>query len=231
VALQQGNSEKAQVLYEESLSLFQMLDERNQLAYISRRLGLVACYRRNWPAAVMRLHESIKLNQEVGSQGGIAACLATLAAVSVALGQTAHAAQLLGAVEALTVSNHVQLMALDQDQFDRTVNTVHAKLSEAVCARAWAEGQAMTLEQAIEKAMGINYQLQPPQPAVLIEPLNERELEMLRLIADGLSNHEIAERLVIALSTVKWHVGNLFSKLGVNSRTQAIARAKEIGLL
>jgi LuxR family maltose regulon positive regulatory protein len=65
----------------------------------------------------------------------------------------------------------------------------------------------------------------------LLVSLNERELEVLRLIADGLSNNEIAERLVIALSTVKWHTNNLFGKLGVHSRTQAVAQAKERGLL
>jgi LuxR family maltose regulon positive regulatory protein len=64
-----------------------------------------------------------------------------------------------------------------------------------------------------------------------LEPLNERELEVLHLIAEGLSNKKIAERLVIALSTVKWHINNLFGKLGVHSRTQAVAQAKELGLL
>ncbi len=65
----------------------------------------------------------------------------------------------------------------------------------------------------------------------LVEPLNERELEVLRLIAGGLSNREIADRLVVAVSTVKWHINNLYAKLDVRTRTQALARAKELGLL
>jgi LuxR family maltose regulon positive regulatory protein len=65
----------------------------------------------------------------------------------------------------------------------------------------------------------------------LIEPLSERELEVLRLIAAGLSNQGIAEELVIALGTVKAHTSNIYGKLGVRSRTQAIARAKELKLL
>ncbi len=74
----------------------------------------------------------------------------------------------------------------------------------------------------------------PPRPAAaqpLIEPLSERELEVLDLIAAGLSNAEIAERLVIAQGTVKRHINNLYGKLGVQSRTQAIARARELRLL
>jgi LuxR family maltose regulon positive regulatory protein len=65
----------------------------------------------------------------------------------------------------------------------------------------------------------------------LIEPLSERELEVLRLIAAGLSNQEIAHRLIISLNTVKTHVKNLYGKLGTGNRTQAIARARELGLL
>ncbi len=65
----------------------------------------------------------------------------------------------------------------------------------------------------------------------LVEPLSERELQVLRLIAAGLSNREIAEELVIAFSTAKWHVSNTYGKLGVRSRTQAISRARELNLL
>jgi LuxR family maltose regulon positive regulatory protein len=65
----------------------------------------------------------------------------------------------------------------------------------------------------------------------LIEPLSERELEVLCLIAAGLSNQEIADRLIISLNTVKTHVKNLYGKLGTGNRTQTIARARELGLL
>lgn len=68
-------------------------------------------------------------------------------------------------------------------------------------------------------------------PAPLAEPLTERELDVLRCIAEGLSNREIAERLVITEGTVKNHVSNLIAKLDVRDRTQALLKAQEIGLL
>jgi LuxR family maltose regulon positive regulatory protein len=65
----------------------------------------------------------------------------------------------------------------------------------------------------------------------LIEPLSQRELKVLQLIAQGLSNREISERLFLALSTVKGHNQKIFDKLLVQSRTEAVARARELGLL
>jgi LuxR family maltose regulon positive regulatory protein len=72
-----------------------------------------------------------------------------------------------------------------------------------------------------------------PAPAQqpLIEPLSERELEVLGLVAQGLSNREIAERLFITVGTVKTHVHNIHGKLGVQRRTEAAARARELGLV
>ena len=65
----------------------------------------------------------------------------------------------------------------------------------------------------------------------LVEPLSDRELDILRLIAAGHSNREIAQKLVVALSTIKWHVNNIYAKLDAHSRTRAVARAAELGLL
>jgi len=65
----------------------------------------------------------------------------------------------------------------------------------------------------------------------LFEPLSDREIEILQLIARGLSNQQIAERLFISIGTVKWHTNNVFNKLGVRNRIQAVACAQELGLI
>jgi LuxR family transcriptional regulator, maltose regulon positive regulatory protein len=70
-----------------------------------------------------------------------------------------------------------------------------------------------------------------PRPGLLLEPLTEREREALRLLLEGASNREIAHRLVLSVNTVKRHVYNLCGKLGVQSRTQAIIRARDLDIL
>jgi LuxR family maltose regulon positive regulatory protein len=65
----------------------------------------------------------------------------------------------------------------------------------------------------------------------MAEPLSDRELEVLRLMAAGLKYKEVAERLVISLNTVRHHTRNIYSRLNVNSRAQAISKAKELNLL
>ncbi|MBI1878183.1 MAG: hypothetical protein HYR94_08155 [Chloroflexi bacterium] len=82
---------------------------------------------------------------------------------------------------------------------------------------------------AYEQTKALHPSVLIPQP--LIEPLSERELELVALIATGMSNSEIAEKLVVTVGTVKWHLNNIYGKLDVRSRTQAVAKARELGLL
>ena len=73
---------------------------------------------------------------------------------------------------------------------------------------------------------------QPKRPPTeMVEPLSARELQVLGLIAAGHSNQEIATKLYLSLNTVKVHSSNIYGKLGVNSRTQAVAKAKTLGIL
>ena len=85
--------------------------------------------------------------------------------------------------------------------------------------------------QKIMSAMVKQPQMMMVDAPPLVEPLSERELQVLRLVAAGLSNREIADQLIISLGTVKSHVHNIYGKLGVRNRAQAIARARELKLL
>ncbi|MFW6097721.1 MAG: response regulator transcription factor, partial [Chloroflexota bacterium] len=90
-----------------------------------------------------------------------------------------------------------------------------------------------TLVQALDAEFGGRDVLEPPTPTVApaVEALSERELEVLQLVAEGLSNKEIAERLTVTVGTVKKHLNNIFGKLQVKSRTQAVARARMQALI
>lgn len=104
-----------------------------------------------------------------------------------------------------------------------------ARLLSAVLARGISADYARRL---LAQFPAAPHAAAPAEEApALIEPLSAREREVLGLIAEGLSNQEIAERLVISLSTVKGHAAAIFGKLGVSHRTQAVARARELGLL
>ncbi len=108
-------------------------------------------------------------------------------------------------------------------------------------ARFEDKGETLRVKEYIHKllsAFETQEDVHPPSLAkqgvglqALAEPLSDRELEVLRLIAQGLSNRQISQRLFLALSTVKGHNRIIFSKLMVGSRTEAVARARELGLL
>jgi DNA-binding NarL/FixJ family response regulator len=111
-------------------------------------------------------------------------------------------------------------------------DTPSARLLEAI--RAAARGESFLQPSIAAKVVAEFSRLAdqaPPRPQPLADPLSEREVEVLRLLASGASNREIAAALVITEGTVKNHVTNILSKLGVSDRTQAALKARELGLL
>ena len=99
-----------------------------------------------------------------------------------------------------------------------------AKLLYQAKVRGIGPGYAAQLLAALGQASGSAL----PPAQMLIEPLTPRELELLRLIEAGYTNEKIAAKLVISMPTVKRHISNIYAKLGANSRTQAVARGKEL---
>jgi len=108
-------------------------------------------------------------------------------------------------------------------------DTPSAKLVEAI--RLAARGESF-LEPSVAAKVVSEFARLSPRPAdALAEPLSERELEVLRLVARGASNKEIAAGLVIAEGTVKNHLTNILAKLDVTDRTEAAVKARELGLI
>jgi len=105
------------------------------------------------------------------------------------------------------------------------------RLLEAI--RAVARGDAIldpaVTNKVVAELTRLSHPLSAPQP--LAEPISEREIEVLRLLAAGASNQEIADRLIVALNTVKRHVSNIMGKLGAENRAQAVIKARQLGLL
>jgi LuxR family maltose regulon positive regulatory protein len=107
-----------------------------------------------------------------------------------------------------------------------------AQLLREAAARGILPDYTVKLLAAFEdKAQTMEGKPDRPPAKLLIEPLSQRESEVLQLIARGLSNREIGEHLFLALDTVKGHNRKIFDKLQVQNRTEAAARARELGLL
>jgi predicted ATPase/DNA-binding CsgD family transcriptional regulator len=226
------NPQRVAVLWEESQSLAREARSKDLLAWILFIKGCAALEQGNAPQARMCLEESLKISKEIVATELIAGCLVGLALLMWKQGRLAQAATLFGASEGQFYARHYTLSQL---ALERYVTKMRPQLD----APAMAEGQGMTLEQAIGyafwgagassfesgKSSGKTDQL------TVAATLSEREIEVLRLVARGLSNRAIARELVVSLGTVKTHVHNVCGKLGVDSRTQAIARARELNLL
>jgi DNA-binding NarL/FixJ family response regulator len=137
-----------------------------------------------------------------------------------------RAARLLGAAEVWRKRINQPIQRAEQGRYERTVAAVQARLDAASFARAFEAGQMLELEGAA--ALGL--EPLPPAPtarARLPFGLTARELEVLHLIAQGLTDAEVADRLHLARRTVNTHLTSIYTKLNVSSRTAATRFAIE----
>ena len=159
VAVRRCDYGRASVLEEESLALRREINDRWGIAISLANFAWIALRQDDLQQAVALLEESITLRREIGDKGGIAWCLEKLAEIALTTGQREsaprrdenfrRAARLFGAAEALRAPVNSTIDLVDQPEYERQVAIVRAQLDEAAFTAAWAEGQAMTLEQAI----------------------------------------------------------------------------------
>jgi tetratricopeptide (TPR) repeat protein len=152
----EGDYAAARSFYEQSLTLRRELGDEWGVANSLINLGYVACSQGDYRHAATLIGECLPLCQKPGDKRGISYCLALLARVTGDTGQPERAARLFGAAEALREAIHVRLEYVDRIEEDRNIDAVRTQLDEAAFAAAWAEGRAMTLEQAVDYALATN---------------------------------------------------------------------------
>ncbi|MFQ5794233.1 MAG: tetratricopeptide repeat protein [Candidatus Bipolaricaulia bacterium] len=155
VAAEQDDLGQAAELFEEGLALAREQEDKEVIAHLLEGLGQVEAGQGDLGQAAELYEESLTLQRELRDKGGIALCLEGLAGVACANGRPERAARLFGAAEALHEAIGFPLPSIDRTlmDYDRNVSAVRAELGEEAFAIAWAEGQAMPLEQAIAHAL------------------------------------------------------------------------------
>jgi predicted ATPase/class 3 adenylate cyclase len=148
-----GDYEQAGMLYEESLALARELGIKRVVASTLHNLGSIALYHRDTGSSAARFRESLALFLELSDKEGLTVCLAGLAAIAVTTGQPARAGRLFGAAEAVHLTMGGILWPTDHAEQAGYMAAARAQLDEATFTTAWAEGQAMALEQAITYAL------------------------------------------------------------------------------
>jgi DNA-binding CsgD family transcriptional regulator len=237
VFLKQGDAVKARSLLEESLVLSREIGYWYGTAKLLSLLGRVAASERDYAAARTLYEESLAIGRVVGDRLNTPFYLEGLADVVAPQGDPVWAARLWGTAEALREAMGTPLPPVYRADYERSVAATRTQLGEKALGAAWAEGRTMTPEQALD-AQG---PLTLPQslstassPAAAVKPaviypdgLTAREVEVLRLLAQGLTDTQIAGQLVISPRTVNNHLTSIYSKIQVSSRSAATRYAME----
>jgi DNA-binding CsgD family transcriptional regulator len=240
-----GEVSRARACTEELLTLSRAVGFRVGIAGALSFLGRLALAEGNAPRAGELFEESVALLREVKDNWPIVTNLQGIGVTLAALGRPVEAAWLWSAAEALCATLGLPLPPGERAFVSRALPAVRAELGEEAFTTAWAEGQAMTPEQVVaagghtalssqppaqatKRTRGTHHQL--PSPSETLD-LTEREVEVLRLVAQGLTDAQIAEALVISPRTVNAHLRSIYSKLDLPSRNAATYFALEHHLI
>lgn len=235
----EGDLVQAERCYTEALSLFQQMENINLSAMILGNLSQVALLRGDPRRAAVLELESLHLHfRYQGSKEHIYGGLVGLAGITSSLGHPRVSARLFGAAEALRETYGVVLNHTDQAQYTRDLAALRAALDESTREKAWAEGRQLSPEQAVALVDALQPAETPaPASAVAARPakhlaaLSAREVEVLHLLAQGLTNKQVADQLVLSRHTVHRHVANILTKLNLPSRAAAAAYAAQHDLV
>jgi predicted ATPase/DNA-binding CsgD family transcriptional regulator len=229
----EGNYASAILNLEECRAIHQSLGQQLHSTEALAWLGYAFLLQGKLHSARSNFNSTLKDNLAVGEKYGIAVNLEGLAGVAALWANPQRSAILFGAAEALRQQLGMPLLPSDQKLLAPLVREARTHLKNDDFARAWSAGQEM-LANGLDKVVA--YALEPDEiseKALAKTPLaglTTRETEILRLVAQGLSDAQIAEKLFISPRTVNAHLTSIYKKLGVNSRAAATRYAIENGL-
>jgi DNA-binding CsgD family transcriptional regulator len=193
------------------------------------------------PRGLTLYAEALRLARDTGQDHLVAGIISDIAEPAVRLGHARDAARLAAAAGAMR-GRRPGLRGIGTPEMVTGRRLTRAAAREAMAeedfAAAWAEGQAMAEEQAIASALALAVALAAPgtSSADASAPappgrLTAREVEVLKLLAEGASNQAIADQLVLSIKTVERHIANIYAKIGAHGRVEAAAFAQRHHLL
>jgi non-specific serine/threonine protein kinase len=237
-----GEYERGAALNEEAVAICREHGYKRSLNFALDNLGWASLLQGEHDRARGFYRESLAVSKELGDKACASESLDGLACIAGATGEVWRAATLFGAAEAMreTIREAVAFGHTPEEAAWREPSrtSTRSRLGEAAWEEALSEGRSMGLKEAIEYALSEEEEPSattptPGQPPVTSESpagLTSREVEVLGLVATGMTNAQVAERLFLSPRTVQRHLNSVYHKLGVSSRTAATRFALEHGL-